>query len=118
MASCGGGSAPKKTDASRWSTGPGVGSQDLLSVDMIDPSTGWAVGDMEPGGTGGVIYKTTDGARTWRPVSRVSEILASIHFANPMVGWVAGHGGRIERTDDGGLTWKPQRVEREAEVLN
>jgi len=117
MVSCGGRSF-KEGVVSQWSVGPLAGKQDLLSVAMIDPMVGWAVGDMEPGPTGGVIYKTTDGARTWQPISRVSEILASVHFASASVGWVAGHGGRIERTNDGGATWKPQRVEREAEILN
>lgn len=117
MVSCGGRST-KQSAVAQWSVGPLAGNQDLLSVDMIDPMVGWAVGDMEPGVAGGVIYKTTDGARTWRPASRVFEILASVHFASASVGWVAGHGGRIERTDDGGTTWKSQRVEREAEILN
>lgn len=107
-----------KDESSQWSAGSAAGNQDLLSVYMVDGVTGWAVGDMEPGPSGGVIYKTTDGGHTWRPVSRVSEILTSVYFAAPMVGWVVGHGGRIEKTEDGGITWKPQRVEREAEILN
>ncbi len=102
----------------RWVAGPNVGRLDLLSVDFIDAQTGWVVGEIDPGGAGGVIYQTPDGGRNWRVVARSSEILTSVHFITPKIGWVAGHSGRIERTDDGGMTWKAQRVEREGEVLN
>jgi photosystem II stability/assembly factor-like uncharacterized protein len=95
-----------------------LGTLDLLGVDFIDARTGWAVGDIDPRGTGGIIYKTVDGGQSWHPVARTSEILTTIHFVNLNTGWVAGYAGRIARTDDGGLTWKIQRIEREGEVLN
>src|SRR6476646_216039 len=102
----------------RWISGPNVGTLDLLAVDLLDAQTGWAVGEIDPGGAGGAIYQTLDGGRNWRPVARSTEILTSVHFISPRIGWVAGHSGRIERTDDGGATWKAQRIEREGEVLN
>lgn len=117
FASCGGRSAAL-SKRSKWFAGPTVGGLDLLSVDFIDAQTGWAVGEIDPGGAGGAIYQTLDGGRNWRPVARSTEILTSVHFISPRIGWVAGHSGRIERTDDGGMTWKAQRIEHEGEVLN
>jgi photosystem II stability/assembly factor-like uncharacterized protein len=76
------------------------------------------VGEIEPRGTGGAVYQTQDGGRSWRPIARTSEILTAVQFVTPQTGWVAGHAGRIARTDDGGLSWKAQRIEREGEVLN
>src|SRR5689334_3645231 len=98
-ASCGGRSNSSSQPA-RWSSGPNVGRLDLLAVDFLDAQTGWAVGEIDPGGTGGAIYQTSDGGRNWRPIARTSEILTSVHFVNAKTGWVAGHAGRIERTDD------------------
>ena len=117
FASCGGRSgSPSNPD--RAAIGPNVGTLDLLSVAFVDSKTGWCVGDIDPGGSGGAIYRTLDGGQNWRPVARTNEILTAVHFVNLNTGWVAGHAGLIERTDDGGLSWKPQRIEREGEVLN
>ena len=115
--SCGG-RAGSELKRGRWISGPNVGRLDLLAVDFVDSQTGLAVGDIDPGGTGGFIYRTVDGGNNWRSISRMNEILTSVHFVSPNIGWVVGHAGRIERTDDGGVTWRAQRIEREGEVLN
>jgi photosystem II stability/assembly factor-like uncharacterized protein len=117
FASCGGESAPS-WNLARRAAALNVGTLDLLAVDLIDSQTGLAVGDIDPSGAGGAIYRTLDGGESWRPIARTNEILTTIHFVSLKIGWVAGHSGRIERTDDGGLTWKPQRIEREGEVFN
>jgi photosystem II stability/assembly factor-like uncharacterized protein len=88
----------------------------LLGVDLIDEKNGWAVGDI--GLMSGAVLRTTDGGRSWQPVSKTDEIMAAMKFISPTRGWVAGYAGRIQRTDDGGLTWKVQRAEHEGEVLN
>lgn len=105
-------------NAAQWVAGPNVGKLDLISVDLIDAKTGWAVGDIDPGGAGGAIYQTTDGCRTWHSIAHTDEILTTISFVNRTTGWVTGLAGRIERTDDGGLSWRVQRNEREGEALN
>lgn len=56
-ASCGGRPATASKQAA-WVSGPTVGSLDLLAVDLIDSRTGWAAGEIDPGGVGGVIYQT------------------------------------------------------------
>ncbi|MEW6207891.1 MAG: YCF48-related protein [Acidobacteriota bacterium] len=115
LASCAKESSPS---SARWVAGSSIGKLDLLAVDLIDELRGWAAGDIDPGGKGGVIYATSDGGLSWQPVAATPEVLASIFFVSPQRGWVAGYAGRIERTDDGGRTWKPQRVERQGEVIN
>lgn len=117
LVSCGGRSG-SPSNVGGGVIGPSVGTLDLLSVAFVDSQTGWCVGDIDPGGTGGAIYQTRDAGRNWRPLARTNEILTAVYFVNLKTGWVAGHAGLIERTDDGGLSWKPQRFEREGEVLN
>src|SRR5262249_3039948 len=102
----------------RWTAGPAVGSLDLFGVGFAGPGVAWAVGDMDPGGSGGALYKTVDGGLDWRPGRRQSEVLASVCCVRRGTGFVAGYSGRIDRTDDGGARWRTLRAERNAEVLN
>jgi photosystem II stability/assembly factor-like uncharacterized protein len=115
LASCAKESSPS---SARWVAGSSIGKLDLLAVDLVDELRGWAAGDIDLEGKGGVIYATSDGGSSWQPVAATPEVLASIFFINPRRGWVAGYAGRIERTDDGGRTWKAQRAERQGEVIN
>jgi photosystem II stability/assembly factor-like uncharacterized protein len=92
-------------------------SEIFYAVDFISEQIGWAAG------TGGVVFRTQDGGRTWdqhraliivNPDSdfkRPADMLA-VKFANEKLGWVAGRNG-IARTTDGGLTWEV-KVEDEA----
>jgi photosystem II stability/assembly factor-like uncharacterized protein len=95
-----------------------AGTLDLLGVDLVSPSLGWAVGDIDPRGIGGAIFHTPDGGRTWTPVVGRSEVFTSVHFVTPRTGWIAGYAGQIERTDDGGRTWQGQRRETGKEIFN
>ena len=71
FASCTSRPAPS-SNLVRGVAGLNVGTLDLLAVDFIDAQTGWAVGDIDPGGAGGAIYQTLDGGRNWRPIARTS----------------------------------------------
>jgi photosystem II stability/assembly factor-like uncharacterized protein len=115
LASCRSGTRPSAKPA-RWVAGSPIAEVNLLGVDLIDEKNGWAVGDI--GLMSGAVLRTTDGGRSWKPVSKTDEILAATKFISPTRGWVAGYAGRIQRTDDGGVTWKVQRAEHEGEVLN
>ncbi|HEY5313399.1 MAG TPA: YCF48-related protein, partial [Pirellulales bacterium] len=82
----------------------------LRDVAMVDPQTGWAVGDR------GVIWHTADGGRTWEiQPSGVACTLNSVQFIDRLHGWVAGgyqrpysrrSAGVLLRTHDGGQTWQ------------
>jgi photosystem II stability/assembly factor-like uncharacterized protein len=102
----------------RWTSTARAGSLDLLGVTLIDATHGWAVGEIDPRGTGGAVFRTIDGGRHWEPIAPKTEIFTAVSFINQQTGWIAGFAGRIERTDDGGRTWKQQRAERGSEALN
>jgi photosystem II stability/assembly factor-like uncharacterized protein len=107
------GSAP-----TTWTVAERAGRLDLFSVDFIDPRHGWAVGDIDPRGTGGFVLHTSDGGRHWTVLAGRTEVSTSIHFIDGKTGWIAGYAGRIDRTDDAGVSWRPQRPERGREVFN
>lgn len=119
--SCGQPTSARTTAASsaaRWSVADRVGTLDLLGVDMVDPSHGWAVGGIDPRGPGGAVWHTSDSGRHWVRLARLSGVATSVHFVNQHTGWIAGYAGRIDRTDDSGTSWRAQRSEREREVFN
>jgi photosystem II stability/assembly factor-like uncharacterized protein len=101
-----------------WTSAARAGSLDLLGVTLIDAKNGWAVGDIDPRGTGGAVYRTMDAGRHWAPIAPKIEIFTAVSFVNAQTGWIAGFAGRIERTDDGGRTWKQQRAAPGSEALN
>ena len=104
------------TETGRWIAVDSISELNLLGVDMVDQRNGFAVGDI--GLMNGAVLRTSDGGRTWQPVSRTDEILAAVDFVSILRGWVAGYAGRIQRTDDGGLSWKVQRIEHKNEIIN
>lgn len=102
---------------SQWGNGPSVGKLDLLSVAFAG-NWAWAVGDIDPSGAGGAIFRSTDDGQTWSALARTEDVLASACFIDRRTGWVAGYSGTIERTDDGGASWALQRGDRPDEILN
>ena len=75
----------------------------LNSVFLVNESLGWIVG------TGGQVFKTVDGGRSWSSqASGVSSSLLDVFFADPQRGFIVGDAGRIIETVDGGRTWLPQ----------
>ncbi|MBE0430016.1 MAG: hypothetical protein IBX61_09145 [Thermoleophilia bacterium] len=78
-------------------------------IDMVDANTGYVVG------SGGRIYKTSDGGGAWEPQdSGTSRILASVSFLpDGQTGFVAGgdiYDSRVLKTTDGGATWSTESV--------
>lgn len=77
----------------------------IWGISFVDRSTGWGVGNK------GQIWKTEDGGKSWKVVSRPYRIN---HFVNSTTGWST----RIDRkrgktnlikTTDGGKTWNVQK---------
>lgn len=68
-------------------------------------------------GERGTILRSTDDARTWRPVpSGVTSMLTAVGFAPEGArGWVVGHDGVILTTADAGQTWQRQHPDGAAE---
>lgn len=101
-----------------WTRVPGVNA---LAIQFTSEQDGWAAGNYAS------ILKTSDGGKTWRPVSvppaalpgpveERDRVLAftDLSFASPREGWIVGNrfgdrgseAGAILHTTDGGASWK------------
>ncbi|MGE5227844.1 MAG: YCF48-related protein [Planctomycetaceae bacterium] len=83
--------------------------------DFLDPATGWVVASNCSGGRA-LLYRTTDGGRTWATTKagyHTCNAGARIvpDFVDPMHGWLlhvepTAPFAVLERTTDGGTTWR------------
>jgi len=107
--------APSSTAQAPASPTPEQDDATLHHVTFVGQENGWAVGDR------GVVWKTTDGGRTWQLLKTpVDCALKCACFLSDRVGWVAGGGvapytqlgfGVVLFTNDGGATWRPVSAE-------
>ena len=82
----------------------------IHSIQFIDQSEGWAVGD------DGVVWHSIDAGKTWeRQKSGTRASLRGVHFLTPYTGWAVGrmespNGGSsvgvMLHTTDGGIKWE------------
>jgi photosystem II stability/assembly factor-like uncharacterized protein len=85
--------------------------KNLRAIYFVDSMTGWAAGDS------GVVYRTTDGGRNWKPLlSGAAANINFIHFIDWNHGWMLGEssgrdGDEVEGdnilllTTNGGRSW-------------
>lgn len=74
----------------------------LYGVDMVNPSTAWAVG------TGGNILKTEDGGDGWAPeISRTTATLREVDGVDAVTAWAVGDDGTVLKTGSGAPTPAP-----------
>ncbi len=74
---------------------------------VIDNAYGYVAGQYVSNETKAVVYNTVDGGASWTQMlfdDRVQSI-ASVHFVNPVNGWLAATNGRMIHTTDGGTNW-------------
>lgn len=93
--------------AANWVAGTSGTSYALQSVDMLDYTFGFAVGN------GGKILKTTNGGATWVAVGGLpNEItIRDVDIVDINTAWAVGTEGSlgvILKTIDGGVTWNHQ----------
>ena len=69
-------------------------------VFFLDDHLGWAVD-----GSGGSVYKTTDGGLTWEMKFETSNYLRNIEFLNADIGFFGTLDDKFYRSTDGGDTW-------------
>ena len=75
----------------------------LNAVAFVDAERGWMVG------TGGCIFATTNGGRTWQQQqSNVAADLLDVKFVNASEGWAVGTNGTIIHTANGGTEWRTE----------
>lgn len=69
-------------------------------VFFLNPNLGWAAG------SGGYVYKTTDGGANWELQLHLSNAyIRNIEFLNENVGFLAILQGKFYKTTDGGANW-------------
>lgn len=76
------------------------GGAAFLSVDAVDATHAWAVGDR-------ALYATVDGGKRWLGVGSPDDgtVLRQVHFIDEHFGWGVGRNGKLYRSGDGGHTW-------------
>jgi len=79
----------------------GILEPNLNAVYFVNPQTGWIVGEF------GLVLKTTDGGRTWNPLTYGSDRpqLFAVMFRDKLTGWSVGQQGSVLKTTDGGRNW-------------
>ncbi|MHB1325013.1 MAG: YCF48-related protein [Thermoleophilia bacterium] len=96
-----------------WTVTEKADSTGFISIDMVDGTTGYAVGYKSPSAMyppywqDSRVYKTVDGGATWNSSlsTTLHQWLFDVSFFNSSTGYIAGSEGRILKTTDGGSTW-------------
>jgi photosystem II stability/assembly factor-like uncharacterized protein len=85
-----------------WSenSAPVNSSSGFVGVSFPDASTGYLVSQA------GILFRTTDGGRSFSPVDQQAIHTLSLHFATPDIGWEV-RGTDLFETTDGGSSWHP-----------
>lgn len=81
-----------------WTPANGVNTASIMGVCYADQNTVFAVG------TGGNVYKSTDGGSNWSVETNLGAMLFGLDFANTTFGVVGGE-EKMFATNDGGSTW-------------
>src|SRR5690349_14570557 len=93
-----------------WEALPLGTKADFRDITFIDAMHGWIAGGSYEI-TGGLVGRTSDGGKTWRYVSNLTDrerlSVEAIHFFDPDAGIAATGSGAILLTSDGGATWTP-----------
>lgn len=88
----------------------------FYDIDMVNSSTGYAVGGDPFFGATGYCYKTTNGGTNWTLLSIPNSTVArfKVDFANANTGWIFGGAydviSLISKTTNGGATWVNQSL--------
>jgi photosystem II stability/assembly factor-like uncharacterized protein len=92
----------------RWEALPLGTKADFRDITFTDAMNGWIAGGSYEI-TGGLVGRTSDGGKTWRYVSNLTErerqSVDAIHFFDSASGIAATGSGAILVTSDGGATW-------------
>jgi photosystem II stability/assembly factor-like uncharacterized protein len=75
---------------------------EIQSVWYSDPQTLHAVGF-------GWVMRSDDAGRSWQRLDITGDFFQSVHFPDPVTGYICGNSGAILKTTDGGKSWKKIR---------
>jgi photosystem II stability/assembly factor-like uncharacterized protein len=86
--------------------------QSFRGLDAVDRRTAWVTGGSATEGGPGLVFRTTDGGRTWKDVSpagmeglQFRDVEARSPNAAVILAIGSGEASRVYRTTDGGTTW-------------
>jgi photosystem II stability/assembly factor-like uncharacterized protein len=94
-----------------WRTSPFPDCRVPTRISFINARTGFAVSESGKTRTQELLYKTTDGGRSWHRIGDLPKP-GPIDFTSTQAGWLLG-GNQIYRTSDGGKTWQRANVCRQ-----
>jgi photosystem II stability/assembly factor-like uncharacterized protein len=69
---------------------------------FTSPTVGFALASS---GSGGKVYRTTDGAGSWTQVGSTPAALSDLTFVSPTMAYAVGGNGTLLQSTDGGGTW-------------
>ena len=106
-----------------WTERPSNSNQNTNNIQMLNPTTGYAVSGNAGGAGVGILTKTTDGGMNWTniplPAPYTTRNAVDLEFLNENTGWIVGGkpnstGGGITciKTTDGGSTWVAQPIDQ------
>ncbi len=74
----------------------------LVDVCFSDSLTAHAVGI-------GWVMRSADAGRSWQRLELTGDFFCSVHFPEPLTGYICGSSGTILKTTDGGQSWQEIR---------
>lgn len=100
-----------KYSGGSWTYIEKVDTSFFSSIDMVNSSTGFAVGYDGGPPASGRGYKTIDGGASWNstPVG-TSKLLSDVSFVDANNGYASGDEGRVIKTINGGTSWTLEGV--------
>jgi photosystem II stability/assembly factor-like uncharacterized protein len=80
----------------------------FMSLDMVDGSNGWIIGE-DIRDQQSFLLRTTNGGKAWSFLSPPgTAFLEAMDFTDSRIGWIVGSGGEIFKTSDAGVSWITQ----------
>lgn len=75
-------------------------SSGISSFDFTDENNGYCTG-----GSGGEVFKTTNGGTSWQKLTVPSYYYINVKFFTPNVGYITEDHGKTYQTSNGGVSW-------------
>ncbi|MHB9111211.1 MAG: WD40/YVTN/BNR-like repeat-containing protein [Thermoleophilia bacterium] len=100
-----------KYSGGTWTSIEKTDTSFFTSIDMVNDSTGYAVGYSGGPPAAGRGYKTIDGGASWNstPVG-TSKLLSDVSFVDANNGYASGDEGRVIKTTNGGTSWTLESI--------
>jgi len=75
-----------------------VVTENIHEIHFVTDDIGYALAEY-------AVYKTTNSGDSWDTILNTENEIHSIHFPNPLTGYLVGRGNKFLKTTDTGVTW-------------